>query len=221
MKKKFDMKKKLYITILLWAIYAVFLIFFSSTSLTITNFLVHLLLLFVVLFIYRNDLENYKNEFDKNKKSNILKVLFYMAIIWGVYILSNTFVNILVKNFGFNSSNGALMQLFKNAPYGTMFVCFTSIVFYPIVEELVFRKSLRDVISNPILFVIISSLVNWYFQVTIINPSVNELIIALPTLLYSVVAAIIMVKKDNILYTIYPRMIYNIIICGIQLIALL
>ena len=120
-----------------------------------------------------------------------------------------------------DSSSGALSKVFENVPYGTLFACFLTIVFYPIVEELIFRKSLRPAIKNGVLFVIITSLLSWYFQVTLLNPSISEFVLAIQNLLNSVFMAIIYVKTNNIIYTISSRMLFNIFICTMQLVMLL
>ena len=71
-------------------------------------------------------------------------------------------------------------------------------------------------IKNNVIFVIVSSLLSWYFQVSLLNPSIPEFVLAISTLLNSLFASIIFVRKDNILYSIFPRMLYNIVICLIQ-----
>lgn len=213
--------KKLIITFSIWILYFIWLLKIGSTSLTVSNFVLHLMFLFLLVYIYRDDLSKNLLELKSDKKKNILKLLLYFLLFIGALIIGNIIVTILLNGIEVDSSNSALYTLFSKVPFGTLFVCFLTIVFYPVVEELVFRKSLRDVITNSYLFVIISSLFTWYFQVTIINPTMPELITAIPTFVFSLYLSILYVKKGNILYTIFPRMFYNILICAIQLFSIL
>ena len=132
-------------------------------------------------------------------------------------ILISIITNVLGMNFIQDSSNDIISKVFNIIPYGTLFVCFLTIIFYPLVEELIFRKSLRPALKNNVLFIIVTSLLSWYFQVTLLNPHISEFILAIQTLLNSVFAAIIYVRTNNILYTISSRMLYNLFICIIQL----
>ena len=132
-------------------------------------------------------------------------------------LISNAILSLVGVDTSQTSSSKMISNVFNNVPFGTLFACFLTIIFYPVVEELMFRKSLRPAIENGVLFVIITSLLSWYFQVTLLNPSVNEFILAIQTLLNSIFAGIVYVRTNNIIYTISSRMLFNILICVIQL----
>lgn len=215
---------KLLISIFVWILYIVWLLKISSTELSIVNVLVHIIFAGILVGLYWNDLKVYWKSFKANKKKSIKSVLLYLVIILALLFASNILISVISSmmggTFDSDSSTKIISTLFKKVPFGTMFVMFLMIIFYPVVEELVFRKSLRDVIKNPVIFVIISSLITWYFQVTLVNPQISEFVLSLSVFFNSIVSAIIFVKKDNILFSIFPRMLYNIIICAIQLIGL-
>lgn len=209
--------KKIIFTGLIWLLYIGWILFFASTELSIINFVMHILFLGVIIYFNKDYLiDKYKEINKKNIKTFIL----YFGLLTVVYLASNVIVNVLREVITFNSSNSTIYDLFSKVPFGTMFAMFLTIFFYPIVEEIMFRKSLRDVIKSPVLFVIISSLLAWYFQVTLINPQVSEFVMAVPSLIGSVFCGFVFVKKDNIYYSIIPRMLYNVLICLIQIISL-
>lgn len=221
MKKNNFKFNKLYTSIIVWILYVIWILKFSTLELSISNFFLHLLFLIIIVMIYFKDLKQYYIEFKKEKKK---KIFLYVLVLFGLLFASNFlisfFTNLMGNSFDSDSSSKLIANLFANLPWGTLFATFLTVIFYSVTEELVFRKSIKDIIKNPILFIIISSIVNWYFQATIFSPKLSEFVISLTVLFNSIFLSSIFVKKDNILYTIFTRMIYNIIICGIQLILL-
>lgn len=220
------LQNKLLVTAGVFIIYFTFIVLnITNTNLTLGNFLAHLLLILILLIIYWNDLKKDWKEY-KGKKKNIFTIILFFVIF---YVLGTIFSNIIIDFYNSATGGSALLDasqntiygLFDKIPWGTLFVAFFTIIYVPIVEELVFRKSLGNVINNKILFVIISSLLSWYFSVTILNPTINEFILANGIFLSSIFAGIIYVKKKNILYTIFPRMLLNLFACIAQLIVLL
>ncbi len=215
-----DKTKKLLQTLFVLLIYFIFILKFSSTKLTITNFLSYLIFLTIILIIYYKDLKKYYLDLKKDKNKVVTILLYFVVFFLLSTVLRNIILNIIEKStsikFNVDTSNKTIFSLFKIFPKGTLFVIFFTCIFTPLVEELVFRKSIRDVIKNNVIFVIVSSLLSWYFQVSLLNPSIPEFVLAISTLLNSLFASIIFVRKDNILYSIFPRMLYNIVICLIQ-----
>lgn len=215
---------KLVKTAIVWAMYFLWVLKVNSTSLSLLNFVVHIMFAGIMVYIYIDDIKRCFKEFGKNPGKNFLKILLYLVIYVVIMTAGNIIADAIMKaKFGGvsnDSSSMALYKIFSNVPFGTLFVILTTTLFYPIVEELVFRKSLRDIIPNKYIYVIISALGHWYFQVTIINPEMTELVSGLPYLFFSIFAAIIYVKKENILYTILPRTLYNLLMSVIQLLTL-
>lgn len=215
---------KFILTILVLVIYLIFVLYVGSIDLTMMNFLGYVIFLAILLLIYRNDLIKNWKEY-KHDKKRVKTIIIYFII---VFLLSSIVSNIVIKGYMeltgstqiIDSSNSTIYSMFDKVPWGTLFVVFLTVFFYPIVEELVFRKSMGDALKPTILFIIISSLLSWYFQVTLLNPSGLEFVLAIGVLFNSVFAAIIYTKKKNVLYTIFPRMIFNLLVCCVQLFSL-
>lgn len=212
--------EKLVSIIIIWILYIIWILKFNSITPTLYNFIIHLLFLAIVVFIFRNDLLLNLKELKHTRKKKLSRIFLYFLGFLGIMVLSNILISIITNIAGISfvqdSSSDAIAKVFNIIPYGTLFVCFLTIVFYPIVEELIFRKSLRPALKNSVLFVIITSLLSWYFQVTLLNPNINEFILAIQTFLNSIFAGIIYVKTNNIIYTISSRMLFNIFICIMQ-----
>ena len=217
MKKNNTRNKKIISSVIIWILYIVWLLKISSLTVSITNFIVHLLFLGIIVFIFKDELLENLKEFKTNTGTKITKIMLYFLVFIGIMLISNVILSLVGVDTSQTSSSKMISNVFNNVPFGTLFACFLTIIFYPIVEELMFRKSLRPAIENGVLFVIITSLLSWYFQVTLLNPSVNEFILAIQTLLNSIFAGIVYVRTNNIIYTISSRMLFNILICVIQL----
>ena len=217
MKKNNTRNKKIISSVIIWILYIVWLLKISSLTVSITNFIVHLLFLGIIVFIFKDELLENLKEFKTNTGTKITKILLYFLVFIGIMLISNVILSLVGVDTSQTSSSKMISNVFNNVPFGTLFACFLTIIFYPVVEELMFRKSLRPAIENGVLFVMITSLLSWYFQVTLLNPSVNEFILAIQTLLNSIFAGIVYVRTNNIIYTISSRMLFNILICVIQL----
>lgn len=217
MKKNNTRNKKIISSVIIWILYIVWLLKISSLTVSITNFIVHLLFLGIIVFIFKDELLENLKEFKTNTGTKITKIMLYFLVFIGIMLISNVILSLVGVDTSQTSSSKMISNVFNNVPFGTLFACFLTIIFYPIVEELMFRKSLRPAIENGVLFVIVTSLLSWYFQVTLLNPSINEFILAIQTLLNSIFAGIVYVKTNNIIYTISSRMLFNILICVIQL----
>lgn len=220
-KDKNSKSNKIIPTILAWILYIIWILKFNTITPTVFNFLMHLLFLAIIILIFKDDLILGFKKLKNSKKKSRFEIILYFLVFIGIMVLSNILISIITNVLGMNfiqdSSNDIISKVFNIIPYGTLFVCFLTIIFYPLVEELIFRKSLRPALKNNVLFIIITSLLSWYFQVTLLNPHISEFILAIQTLLNSVFAAIIYVRTNNILYTISSRMLYNLFICIIQL----
>lgn len=221
-KKKIKDKKfisQIIITLSVLVIYIIWLQFFGSIELTISNFLIHLGFLSILIFIYHKDIINGIKEIRKKPmKKKVLSILLFTLIFFIVGTVFGGIIRNVVSDY--DTGTNQLYLLFPKVPWGTLFVCFSTIFFYPIVETLVFQKSLKDVINNKFVFVILAAVLNLFFQVQN-NPSLSEILKASPVVIMSIVSSIIYLKKENIMYVISARMAYNLLICLIQLIGLI
>lgn len=202
--------KKTIITLTTWIIYIIWLIFIKSTALSIGNFLSHTIILMMILFLNYHFLKESFLIF-KNKENRWFNIIVYIIILIIILVIGKLLVRTISNNLNYTIKDNILLLLFKHSINGALWIFFTTVLFYPVIEELLFRKSLRLIIKNKILFFIISSLITWYFSLTLINPHLNELVFSIPIFFTSIYLAIIYIKTDNIWFTIIARMILNII----------
>ena len=209
MKEKFDDRRS--IAIISLGLYIIWLLFFASVDLTILSFLKHALFLGIILFLNRKDLfSSFKDLLKDKKKFNWIigsfAIVFILMIIGGVL---QTVIS--PAEFTSDTSNSILTKFIINTPWGTLFSLFIIVGFTALMEEIIYRKSLRPFINNKYLFIIMSAILGWYFQVTLTNPSIAEFINSLPIFLISLYLGFIYAKKENIWYSYFPRILYNIL----------
>lgn len=89
---------------------------------------------------------------------------------------------------------------------------FKTMMFSVIVEELIFKKTVRNIIDNNILFIIISSLL--YGFANVIFTKIGSAIIlmeAIPYIVISVITGILYIKSNNLGLVMLVKFSYNII----------
>lgn len=137
---------------------------------------------------------------------NIIKVGKWLLIIIIFQLLSVTAISSFLTN-GLNSSNEvAIMQL------PMYLLIFKTMMFSVIVEELIFKKTVRNIIDNNILFIVISSLL--YGFANVIFTKIGSPIIlmeAIPYIVISVITGILYIKSNNLGLVMLVKFSYNII----------
>ena len=155
---------------------------------------------------YYNFLKQDFNDLKNGLFKNIIKVGKWLLIIIIFQLLSVTAISSFLTN-GLNSSNEvAIMQL------PMYLLIFKTMMFSVIVEELIFKKTVRNIIDNNILFIIISSLL--YGFANVIFTKIGSAIIlmeAIPYIVISVITGILYIKSNNLGLVMLVKFTYNII----------
>jgi len=124
-------------------VHSVLLSTFSST-----------IVLFVLFFIYRNELKKEFKIFKDNFVENIDIGFRYWMLGLFVMMISNVIITYFLKGGGANNEV-AVQNMIKTLPW---LMLIDAGFIAPFNEEIVFRKTLKDIISNPILLCILSFL---------------------------------------------------------------
>ena len=155
---------------------------------------------------YYNFLKQDFNDLKNGLFKNIIKVGKWLLIIIIFQLLSVTAISSFLTN-GLNSSNEvAIMQL------PMYLLIFKTMMFSVTVEELIFKKTVRNIIDNNILFIVISSLL--YGFANVIFTKIGSAIIlmeAIPYIVISVITGILYIKSNNLGLVMLVKFTYNII----------
>jgi len=177
----------------------------------LTIFIADLLFFLGIIVIYKNDLKNSFHSFIKeypiNKK--ILFVIKWVLILFAINMVGGIITELIFPPL---SEDGNTDSIYSLASISTLYTIFKTLIFAPIAEELLFKKSIRELISNNIAFIITSSLV--YALVNVMYTDITYLTIMdlLSYFIFSAVLCHVYVKnKDNIFIVILIKFFYNLI----------
>lgn len=109
-------------------------------------------LAFIFYFIYRRDLRKEFKKFKKDIMGNLDIGIKYWAIGLVIMMISNLFLTYVLNSGGANNEN-AVQNLIKGLPWLMVIVAG---VIAPFNEEIVFRKTLKDVFKNKWVFATLS-----------------------------------------------------------------
>lgn len=169
-----------------------------------------ILFIFITVFSYKEEL---KKDWQELKEKYPPKKI-VMIVLFGVFtmIVLNVFTALLAQIFHSNVSmddNTASIQVLANQ--SMVYTIFKMMIFGVVAEEILFRESLNKVLTNNVLFVLVS---------TIIYTGMHFVFVGAPTSVFQVIPYIslaillgtIYVKNDrNILLIMFIKFIYNLI----------
>lgn len=172
-----------------------------------------IILALIYIITYRKYLKEKLIDFINNYKENIEITL--TSYITGFLIMC--IANILISRLGINTSTNenAVQSIITNYPYSALIM--TGLL-APIIEELLFRKSLQDVIKNKKLFIILSGTLFGILHLTNAQ-SYLELLFIIPYGAMGSAFAYLLTKTDNILYPISMHMMHNLILTIISIVV--
>ncbi len=210
--------KKLFISIGIILLYFVWPIF-TNSIISVFNvegnvklilmFLLNFLCLFLVVFVYIDDIKKDFKKFIKNIKSYMKKGLKYFLFGLGGYFLINIIIACI---FTFsNISNDNLSNLENVFKDNTLLLLLSTTLYYPIIEELVFKKTFKDIIDNKWLFVFISAFSNAFFAYAFSITNIKTLIYVVPCTVFYMGLSYSYYKTNNVFIPIVYRIIYNLI----------
>ena len=96
---------------------------------------------------------------------------------------------------------------------------FSTVLYAPLVEEITFRKTFRNIINDKILFILISGIMFGIIHVGISSNTTNDLLMIIPYLIMGIDFSYIYYKSDNIFTTITIHSIHNLVLLIIQFIG--
>ncbi len=135
---------------------------FSYNKKVLLLFISNLLFMIYLLVIYRHELKDDLKDYKKNFKDYINKYLIYYVI--GVALMAGSNL-ILQKITGLELSGNesTLRELIKSIP---IYMGFSTVLYAPFVEEIIFRKSIRNVTKNKKVFVLLSGFIFGILHIT-------------------------------------------------------
>lgn len=193
--------------IILYFIFPYIIKILSNSKLLIT--LSYLLFAIIIIFVYKNTfMEDFK-EIRKNKKKYLLSILKNVVLIFIVVVATNALIGILFNIKETSENDYSLLTMFKKSPIVLMLL---TGIYYPIVEGVIFRKTIKDIINKKWLFIIFSALFYFFFNVVYTSMSFTSMMTSLCYLFSMMVLSNYYWKTNNFTASVIVMMIYNLII---------
>lgn len=177
--------------------------------------LFYMLFILLIIYLYKDTFKNDFKDLKENKKKYIKSILINVVLIFAVMIITNALIVILLNINETSENDYSLLTMFKKSPLALILL--TS-VYYPLVEGVIFRKSVRDIIDNKWTFIIFSSVFYFFFNIAYTSLSLNSIITSLCYLFSMMILSNYYYKSNNFTASVIVMMIYNLIISVISFI---
>lgn len=171
------------------------------------------LMIAIMLLIYKDlVLEKWK-DLKKNHNLYFKKYFKLWYLLLGLMMLSNLIIMVVTKNTDGAENQAQIIELFGKAP---IYTYISAVIFAPIIEEIVFRQSIRMIIPKyNWLFILISGFV--FGGMHVLGASTfAEFIYIIPYSIPGLIFAYILTKTDNIFTTIGLHFVHNGVLMSLQ-----
>ena len=145
--------------------------------------------------------------FTKNLITNLETSLKYWLIGFIIMIVSNLVITFIL-NKGIAGNEQDVRNYIDAFP---LFMLFNTVIYAPLTEELTFRKSIKDAISNKWLYIIISGLVFGMLHIASYITTPIDLVYLIPYGALGISFAMLYYKTDNIFSTISMHAMHNLL----------
>ncbi len=172
-----------------------------------------LVFILILIAIYHKIFKDNFKDYIHNFKKYVKEYIDYWALAFGLMILSNIFIGILTPN-AISTNQEAINQIFSITP---LYIIVSAVLYAPIIEETVFRLSIRNIIKNNTLFIIVSGLFFGLLHV-IGSGNIVNFIYIIPYSIPGCVFAYTLVKSQNIFVPISLHLFHNSISMLLQII---
>lgn len=220
-------KRELLKTIILFIIYASYTTIFSTilglfhVDVSILSlFLIDVVFLIAIVFFYKNKIKNNFNSFFTKRSilKNILFIIKWVVILFIITFIEGVIYEAIFPNYGIDDNTKTVYSLADMSAYYTIF---KTMIFAVVAEELVFKQSIRNVIQNSTVFIIISGLLYSIMNVAYSTLSVATIADFIQCFIFfSVLSYVYLKEEDNIISIMIIKFCYNLIPLAILLLGL-
>lgn len=187
---------------------------FPSSFGNYINIGLNILFLMILLFIYKKDIKEDFVKIKKDPKMYAKKlIIFLFLMILSVALINAIVISIFhIKNIAGNEQT--LYHLFKTYPLVTILL---TIVYYPILEGIIFRKTIKNIITDKRLFIIVTCLLYFFFNIVYSPISFQNIVSSLYYIVLMFYMSKIYWDTDNFSISVILLMLYNIFVTLISI----
>lgn len=185
---------------------------FDINNQMLINFITDILFLIVICFIYKKDIIASIKQFNSKYKlrDKIWKIFKFVLLLAFIMVSYGKIIDLLFKEVSVTDANTD--SLYTLANISLLYAMFKTLIFAVIAEELLFKKSIRDLVTNNILFIIISGSIYAFMNIAYTDLSFISIITFIRCFTFSSVLSYIYIKSDdNIFMVMLVKFFYNLI----------
>ncbi len=174
--------------------------------LSLIYLLIQILTTSIFVFLYRRDLKNDMIDFKKNHRQQLKTVINIWALGLFAMVITNFVINYFIT--GGTIANNEL----ANRNFLTLYPLFAYpaiIIFGPIIEELVFRKSFKPAFKKMLPFVLFTGLLFSSIHVVTSMTSAKDLLYLIPYGTLGIAFSYMYFKTNNIVTNILVHIMHN------------
>ena len=195
------------IIILLYFVFPYIMGFLSKSKILIT--LSYLLFALLIVYLYKDTFSSDFKDIKNNKKKYLLSILKNIVLLFVAMIITNALIGLIFNIKETSENDYSLLKTFEKSP--VILILLTSI-YYPIVEGVIFRKAVRDIIDKKWFFIVFSSVFYFFFNVVYTSMSFTSMMTSLCYLFSMMILSNYYFKTNNFTASVIVMMIYNFII---------
>ena len=179
----------------------------SNINTIYLTFASNMIISLIIIGIYKDELKGELLKFNEHFSKNILYVIKWSLISLAMFLVVNQIIYMLIPNINQENTN-IILNMFKD---NKILLFINTFIFYSVVEELVFKFPFKKILSNKWLFIIITGFLNAFYTVYFTSTSKLSLVFIIPHTILLSCFSYVYYKKDNIIFPIMTRIIYNLI----------
>ena len=179
----------------------------SNINTIYLTFASNMIISLIIIGIYKDELKGELLKFNEHFSKNILYVIKWALISLAMFLVVNQIIYMLIPNINQENTN-IILNMFKD---NKILLFINTFIFYSVVEELVFKFPFKKILSNKWLFIIITGFLNAFYTVYFTSTSKLSLVFIIPYTILLSCFSYVYYKKDNIIFPIMTRIIYNLI----------
>jgi len=166
------------------------------------NIVYDIIMIILCIFVFYTLLKNSFKLFKNNFISYLKFIVPRIAIMYILFAVVNLIVIFITKN-----GTSANQQVLESLP--KLFLIPAAVIYAPIVEELIFRGTIRRFIKNDILFIIVSGISFGLLHAVSEASILNVILISIPYSLLGCFLAYMYIKTNNICTNITCHALWN------------
>lgn len=176
----------------------------SNNSLVILSLIINVSYIILLILLYKKELITELKDYKKNFNEYFKIGIKYWAIGLILMIVANYFI---LQIYPSESTNETLIQ--NQIKIYPLYIMFSTMIYAPFVEEIIFRKTTRGMFKNNIIYVLACGLLFGYLHTLANTSNPMELLYIIPYGTLGAVFAYMVVKTKNIFVPITFHFLHN------------